>query len=145
MCLCKNSLHKAFEYWRREQKSIPDLTEICDLVKSQTNEYTLKNIKVILKINKKFKYYEYALDILANITNIPKAMSVWESDKLDMIFDIYDLWWVNADKKCINPTKIAESILIIMNDGWNALPDEKIKDKYVKDSLGALVIIQSKL
>lgn len=65
MSLNKNSLKRAYAYYLEQQQQI-DLSEICDLIRENTdaNLYIPRtNIKTILRREKKHKYYEYVEDL----------------------------------------------------------------------------------
>jgi len=157
MCLNQNSLKRAYAYYlekekeKEKQKSI-NLSEICDLIRENTYVYSLLNIKTILRQEKKYKYYEDVHELYSILNDIPRIPSVWDSPELDQVFALYErvyLGWSLVDHKknyCINPTKMAECLLSIIQNGEHGLQilGENAKDQRVKQSL-SILFTKSKL
>ena len=143
MCLSQNSLKKAYEY---QKDQIPvNLSEICDIIRENTNVYSLTNIKSILRREKQHKYYEYVQKLYAILNNVPIKPGVWECPELDRVLMLYDHWWSLVDHDnhtnyCVNPTKMAECLLSIIQNGENFQIGETEKDQRIKDFLSILFI-----
>lgn len=143
MCLSQNSLKKAYEY-KKHQIHV-NLSEICDLIRENTHVYSLINIKTILSREKQQKYYEYVQELFAILNDIPKIPSIWECPELDQVFALYDHWWSLVDHDnhtnyCVNPTKMAQCLLSIIQNGENGLNvlSETEKDQRLKKFLSIL-------
>ena len=143
MCLSQNSLKRAYEY-QKHQIHV-NLSEICDLIRENTDVYSMTNIKSILRREKKYKYYEYVHELYSILNDIPKIPSIWDSPELDQVFTLYDHWWsiIDHDNKiyCVNPTKMAQCLLSIIQNGENRLNvlSETEKDQRLKNFLSILI------
>jgi hypothetical protein len=118
MCLNQNSLKRAYAYYLEQKQQQIDLSEICDMIRENTdaNLYIPRtNIKTILRREKKHKYYEYVDQLYSILNNVPKPPSVWQCHELDRVFALYNQWWSIVDHEknyCINPTKMAQCYYI---------------------------------
>jgi hypothetical protein len=143
MCLSQNSLKRAYEYQKHQ---IPvNLSEICDLIRENTDVYSLTNIKSILRREKQQKYYEYVHELFAILNDVLRIPSIWECPELDKVFMLYDHWWSIIDHEnknyCVNPTKMAQCLLSIIQNGENGLNvlSETEKDQRLKNFLSILL------